>query len=214
MTDASALPLKEMKQDRMALDRATLRRIDADGHLHVESSAISKANICPYWGGEIPDNEALGLDPKKTYRLFRDPAELEKAAATFNGKPLLILHKVQTADGHDHDLTVGSVNNAHFEAPYLKAELSVWDAAAIAGINSGEQKELSSAYRYVADMTPGTYQGEAYDGRMVSIIGNHVALVTEGRAGSDVVVGDNAIDSPQWRFIESELIDFFHGGRG
>ncbi|MCV5420626.1 DUF2213 domain-containing protein, partial [Escherichia coli] len=30
-----------------------------------------------------------------------------------------------------------------------------------------------------------------YDGVMRDIVGNHVALVTEGRAGSDVVVGDS-----------------------
>jgi hypothetical protein len=52
---------------------------------------------------------------------------------------------------------------------------------------------LSSAYRYRADMTPGTHEGEPYHGVMRHIVGNHVALVREGRVGSDVVVGDAAI---------------------
>jgi hypothetical protein len=40
-------------------------------------------------------------------------------------------------------------------------------------------------------MTPGVFKGEPYDGVMRDIVGNHVALVTEGRAGDDVVVGDS-----------------------
>ena len=42
-------------------------------------------------------------------------------------------------------------------------------------------------------MRPGVANGVPYDGRMTQIQGNHVALVETGRAGSDVVVGDNAI---------------------
>jgi hypothetical protein len=43
-------------------------------------------------------------------------------------------------------------------------------------------------------MTPGVSpQGEKYDGVMRDIVGNHVALVKEGRAGADVVVGDSKL---------------------
>ncbi len=185
-----------MPQDRLALDRASARTIDADGHLHVAASNISKAQVSGYLGREIPDCENLGLQPDRLYQLLRDPAELEKAAASFNGKPLLITHKPQTAAEHDHELTVGAVSNVAWQAPFLTAELAVWDAAAIAGITSGEQRELSSAYRYKADMTPGSYEGVRYDGVMRDIVANHVALVESGRAGSDVVVGDAALQPP------------------
>jgi hypothetical protein len=40
-------------------------------------------------------------------------------------------------------------------------------------------------------MTPGEIEGVPYDGRMINIVGNHVALVTVGRAGADVLVGDS-----------------------
>ena len=39
-------------------------------------------------------------------------------------------------------------------------------------------------------MTPGTYEGEHFDGVMRNLRFNHVALVREGRAGPDVVVQD------------------------
>jgi hypothetical protein len=69
----------------------------------------------------------------------------------------------------------------------------VWARDAIEDIESDVKKELSAAYRYRADMTPGTYEGEPYQGVMRDLVGNHVALVREGRAGSSVVVGDAAI---------------------
>lgn len=182
-----------MKQDRIALDRGSVRTIDQDGHLHVALNPISKANICPYYGREIPGADIFGLNPDQIYQLYRDPDELEKAAPTFNGKPLLIVHRPQSADDHSREVTVGSVNNTKWMAPYLKAELDIWDGEAIAGITSGDQRELSCGYRYTFDPTPGEVSGVKYDGRMTNIQGNHVALVETGRAGSDVVVGDSAI---------------------
>ena len=180
-----------MLQDRLAFDFQSARRIDADGHMHVEVSNISIAAVNEYLGSEIPGAAAFGLQPDKIYRLLRDPGELQRAADTFNNKPLLTIHKAQNAATHDHELTVGSVSGPRFEPPYLKATLVVWDGDAIAGIQSGRQKELSSSYRYEYDPTPGTYEGQPYDGRMVNIVGNHVALVEKGRAGASVVVGDS-----------------------
>lgn len=184
-----------MNKDRLAFDRGSVRTIDQDGRLHVAITNISKANVCPYLGKEIPDSEALGLDPEKVYQLLRDPKELEEAAPTFNGVPLLLIHEPSTADSHPRSVTVGTTGtDAVFEAPYLRNSLKVWDAEGIDAIESRTQQELSCGYRYVADMTPGTYEGVAYDGVMREIRGNHVALVAAGRAGPDVIVGDSKLE--------------------
>ena len=176
----------------LAFDRATVRSFDKDGRLHIEVTPISKANICPYYGREIPNSKALGLRPDKVYYLLRDPKELAKAATTFNNIPLLNEHIPVTAADPQKMAVVGSTGtDAEFDGTYLKNSLVVWDADSIAGIETDEKKELSSAYRYVADMTPGVHEGQPYDGVMRDIVGNHVALVIEGRAGSDVVVGDS-----------------------
>jgi 8-oxo-dGTP pyrophosphatase MutT (NUDIX family) len=179
-----------------AFDRGSVRTYDADNRLHVAQTNISKSNVCPYWGHEIPDCDELKLDPDKTYYLFRDPDELAKAAPTFNNLPLLSKHVPVTADDHQPDLVIGSTGtDAEFVAPFLRNSLVVWAQDAIDAIESEIQKELSSAYRYRADMTPGEYNGVKYDGVMRDIVGNHVALVKEGRAGSDVVVGDSKKDT-------------------
>lgn len=179
-------------KDRLSIaqDRS-LRSYDQDGRLHVESSNISKATVNPYYGSEIPNYQQLGLEPKKVYYLLRDPEELEKAAPTFNNLPLLSKHIPVSADEPQKEVIAGTTgSDTVFEDGYLKCSLAVWDAEAIAGIESGEQVELSSAYHYTADMTAGEFEGRHYDGVMRDIVGNHVALVDVGRAGRDVVVSD------------------------
>lgn len=174
----------------LALDRS-VRTTSIDGHLHVAASHISKCAINPYKGSEIPEWERLGLDPNRIYQLFRDPDELARAAPTFNNLPVLSRHVPVSADAPQHELIMGSTGtDAMFADPYLDNSLVIWDAKAIAGIETGQQRELSSAYRYVADMTPGEHKGLRFDGIMRNIVGNHVALVEAGRAGSDVIVGD------------------------
>jgi hypothetical protein len=173
-----------------AFDRS-MRTIDADGHLHVETANISKANVCPYYGHEIPNADELGLEPNKVYMLYRDAAELAAAAPTYHNKPLMMTHVAVSADDPQKYYVVGTVSNIRFEHPYLKASLAVWDAKAIEAIDSGAQEQLSCGYRYTADMTPGTSpEGEKYDGVMRGLMCNHVALVETGRAGPDVVVSD------------------------
>lgn len=177
---------------RMAFDKQSIRKYDREGRLHVDMTPISKATVNEYRGMEIPDWQSLGLDPQKMYRLFRDPEELAAAAPTFNRLPVLSRHVLVTADKHEPDLVIGATDsNAVFDAPYLKNGMVIWAKDAINGIEGDYKREISCAYRYTADMTPGEYEGEKYDGVMRNIIGNHVAIVTEGRAGPDVVVGDS-----------------------
>lgn len=192
--------------DMLALDRSSARTYDADGRLHVERSNISKANICEYYGREIPNAQSLGLDADRKYRMLRDPVELERAAATFNNLPILSAHVPVTADAHKPELVIGSTGtDAKFEAPYLTNSLVFWTKEAIDPIESGEQRELSSAYRYRADMTPGTYQNEPYDGVMRDIKANHVVICREGRAGPDVMVGDSKESKPMKTRLTSLL---------
>ncbi|APU01279.1 hypothetical protein [Aeromonas phage 51] len=177
----------------MAFDRQSARSIDADGRLHISKTSISKANVCPYFGQEIPNWQELGLEGDKVYRLYRDPEELAKGASTFNNLPILNKHIRVTVEKPEKESIVGSIgSDVSLGDPYLQASLCVWDEAAIAGIEAKKQIELSAAYYYTADMTPGTApDGEAFDGVMRDIKGNHLALVEAGRAGPDVYVADS-----------------------
>lgn len=190
---AEQLGAAPQAHDSFAFDKASVRRYDVDGRLHVAKTAISKANVCPYKGSEIPNYEELGLDPDRTYQLFRDPEELAKGAATSNNIQLMIKHVPVDADDHKPDLIVGSTGtDASYEEPYLYNSLVVWAREGIDGVEDETRKEISSGYRYTPIMESGHYKGQPFDGRMTNIIFNHVILCERGRAGSDVVVGDSA----------------------
>jgi len=184
---------------KLAFDKRT---IDIDGRLHLDLTNISKACVNEYLGSEIP---LEGLEPDKIYRLLRDPEELEKAASTFNNIQILAgVHAQVSANEPQTELIVGSTGtDAQFNNPYLKNSIVLWDAEAIKSVQNNTQKEISCAYRYTPVMTPGEYEGQKYDGVMTDIIGNHVSIVTEGRAGSDVVIGDQILKSEE-KMMENE----------
>lgn len=177
---------------RMAFDRSG-RVITPDGRMNVEGCNISKANICPYYGREIPGSEALKLEPGRAYMLYRDAAELQAAAPTYERIPLMMEHVASTAGQPNKPFIVGAVSNIKYRHPFLTADITVWDAEAINAIESGTQRELSCGYRYVVDMTAGiSPEGEPYDGRMTRLVANHVALVEAGRVGPEAYVHDSA----------------------
>jgi hypothetical protein len=191
---------------RLAYDRASVRSYDTDGRLHVAVAPLSKACVNPYIGHEIPNWEALGLDPSRTYYLFRDPKELAKAVDSFNNLPVLSEHVPVNAEDHGPDVVVGSTGtDARWTAPYITNSLVVWAQDAIAGIEDGSAQQISSAYRYTPIFESGTFAGQRYDARMTDISASHVALVPVGRAGPDVVIGDSfprALQRPRYLQLE------------
>jgi hypothetical protein len=191
----------------LAFDRS-MRRVDQDGRLHVAVSNISKANVCPYKGHEIPRWEDLGLESDRTYKLLRCPLELAKpdTVQSANNIQVMSAHKAVSADDPKEGDVAGTTGtDAEFVAPYLRNSLSIWRQEDIDDIESKDRCELSCAYHYRPDMTPGTYEGEDYDGVMRDIRFNHVALVEEGRAGPDVLVADS-VEELQWARIEDAIM--------
>lgn len=184
----------EMLQSSIIFDAAmSARSIDENGFLHVAASHITKATVNPYYGREIPGWREAGLEPDKVYYGFRAPEELKKSVSTWTGLPLHIEHHIDSAEEPAKLTRVGAIGAAFWNAPYVDASLTVWDQNAIEAIEDGSFRELSCAYRYDPDFTPGIYEGIPYDFVMRDIRGNHVALVEEGRAGPDVVVADAAM---------------------
>ena len=94
--------------NKLAFDRASVRTTDVNGRMHIELTNISMAAVNPYLGREIPGYQELGLAADTVYQLLRDPAELAKAAPTFNNLPLLSKHVPVFADKPEKSLVVGS----------------------------------------------------------------------------------------------------------
>jgi 8-oxo-dGTP pyrophosphatase MutT (NUDIX family) len=196
--DKASHGLRNNSAAALAFDRASQRSYDHNGWMHVKSTPITKANICPYFGREIPGYEELGLEPDKIYQLLRDPSELEHAVKTANNLPLLSEHVPVTLDDYEAEsrkYVIGSTGtDAEWDAPYIKQSLVVWAKPDIDGIENKDKYEISCGYYYDADMTPGVYENEHYDGVMRNIRFNHAAIVEKGRAGPDVVVCDSQLN--------------------
>lgn len=177
-----------MDKELLALDEKVVmesaRTRDKNGFLQVKTSNLTRAHVAPYYGREIPGWEERQLDPDRIYYGWRNPDELKAALSTFNGVPLLIEHKFDSAEHPNKELRVGTVGtSAKWEPPYITNALSVWDEKAISAIEDGTLRDLSCGYRYKPDFTPGeTPDGLAYDFVMRDLACNHVALVHEGRA--------------------------------
>lgn len=157
---------------------------DRDGRLFVGPSVLTRAGVDDYVGKEITGWQALGLDPARTYRLFRSPDELKRAVARMNMLPLTTEHVPVSATNHPEDKVIGAVGSdvAYNDADNtIRGSLSVWREPYISRVRSGDQKEISMGYRFRPDMTPGTWNGKPYDGTMTSIEPNHFALVPAGR---------------------------------
>ena len=190
------------------------RETDENGFLHVGASHITKATVNPYYGREIPGWQEAGLDPEAVYYGLRDPEELQASLETWAGLPLHIEHHIDSAEEPQKLTRVGAVGTgAVWNAPYVDAPLTVWDRAAIDAIEDGSFRELSCAYRYDPDFTPGSYEGTPYDFIMRNIRGNHVALVEEGRAGPDVVVADSHPTSTKKGTLMGTFKKWFRGAQ-
>lgn len=121
-----------MEKEVIALDaqivKDSVRRRDANGYLHVETSRLTADQVAPYYGREIPNAQEHGLDLDRIYYAWRAPEELERALSSFNGVPLLIRHKFDSADNPLKDERVGTVGtSAKWEPPFVTNALSVWD---------------------------------------------------------------------------------------
>ena len=181
--------------ERVALDAESKRTYDDNGFLHVSISPLTRVQVAPYHGSEIPGWQSLGLDPERIYKGYRSAEELSKPETieSVNGVPSQLTHHMDYADAPAKATRVGSTGtDAAFHDPYLTNSLHIQDKKAIDRINDGSMRELSLAYRYKPIFTAGVSpDGEKYDFLMTDISANHLALVDEGRAGHEVLVYDS-----------------------
>ena len=181
--------------ERVALDAESKRTYDDNGFLHVSISPLTRVQVAPYHGSEIPGWQSLGLDPERIYKGYRSAEELSKPETieSVNGIPIQLMHHMDYADAPAKATRVGSTGtDAAFHDPYLTNSLHIQDKKAIDRINDGSMRELSLAYRFKPIFTAGVSpDGEKYDFLMTDISANHLALVDEGRAGHEVLVYDS-----------------------
>lgn len=174
----------------------SLRHYDTNGYLTVEKSPILNTEPLEYMGfellGDRQPREIAGkmVEPDKVYTVRIPIEELEKAAPSFCLLPLVDGHKWLSGDARnnaDADPKEYQEGTTGEKAEVVDGKLYVplkFTGKEILRHLSNGVEELSASYEHnlLPDET-----GKA-DFVAVDIIGNHVALVENGRCGSDVRV--------------------------
>ncbi len=170
----------------------TARKIDTNGWIEIKDNPISKVGVFDYSGKNFTK---LGLDPAKTYGVYRSEEALSdpETIESFKLLPWLDDHEM-IGPNEDTPAEVAGIHgvvgeNVYYEAPYLKANLKVWSQT-LANKIENEKKELSLGYNCLYRLEEGVYNGKPYQLVQYDIRGNHMASVREGRTGHDVSVLD------------------------
>lgn len=178
--------------DALTLDAP---RKTQDGYLAVRARA-ARTGVYQYTGREVDPDNKHGLRDQASVNVLRDDAAVfdERAVRSFIAKPITDDHPreaVTAANWRDHGR--GIVMGAIRDGDHLAFDLVLMDAATIAKVEAGKA-ELSNGY--AATLEFGDFSGpggEKCQVRQAGIVGNHVAIVDRGRAGSSCRIGDAAI---------------------
>lgn len=167
-----------------------------NGWLRVDAS-IGKADVVPY----------VQADGSIIYEL-RDPAEVFKAdsLASFEMLPLTNDHPPeQLNDQNTRKYQTGHTgNDARRVDDLAQVSIMITDAQTVADAGAGKTM-ISPGYTVEIDDTPGVFNGKRYDRRQTNIVGNHVALVHDGRQGRDVSLRLDAGDAVAAQ--EQDMVD-------
>lgn len=169
---------------------AGTRRRD-DGYL-VADARIARTGIQVYRGDEV------GKPDMAMVRVYRPGAEVfsEDTLRSAAHRPVTNDHPAEmvTSENWKQHAVGQTGDEIAGEGIFIRVPLMVSDEATIKLIEDGK-RELSAGYSCDLDFTPGTTPtGDAYDAVQKNIRINHVAIVSRGRAGSEVRIGDAA----QW----------------
>jgi hypothetical protein len=157
-----------------------------EGFLVCVGVSIARIGDMTYGSGESP----LEPGPDGKVIISRDQREVfrPETIASFEGKPVTILHPDDFVNPENWSkLSKGIVQNVHRgegeQSSDLVADLLITDSVAIKLVKNG-LREVSCGYE--AEYT----QTGVGRGVQSNIIGNHLALVEEGRAGSSYSIND------------------------
>lgn len=165
-------------------------RTTPEGYLLCLGVPIARTGWQEYGEGETP----LECGPDGVINIYRSSEEVfrPQTIASFQGKSITIKHPDDFVEPQNwQDLTHGVAQNVR-KSPEkdddgeecLIADLLITERMAIGLVKAG-LRELSCGYEAEYEQT-----GEG-EGKQLNIIGNHIALVEEGRAGSSYAIMDH-----------------------
>jgi hypothetical protein len=184
-------------QDAFLADRISAHRgYTPEGYLICYGVPVARTGTQTYKASEIDIDGSLNLSG--LVDVYRSPDEVFKHASivSFEGKSIVSPHPPQFLDanndslyskGHGQNFRAGS--HPETGASVLLADLVIKDATLRGLIEDGHRVEISAGYRYDLDRVDNEFDTRAKFVQK-NIMGNHIAIVPTGRAGSDIRVLD------------------------
>lgn len=168
------------------------KEIDKNEYWLIKNNPMTKIGVFPYLGSQISPE----LEPNKVYGVLRSKEELTRPE-TLKSLELIPLINEHTMIGNKEGMTpaedVGvegvTGTNVQINDPFITNDLKIFSENLKQEIESGK-KELSMGYFCDYELKEGELNGKKYSAIQKNIIYNHIALVGEGRMGSDVRVMD------------------------
>lgn len=177
-----------------------------EGFLVFEGVKIARIGVQEYFGFEIGVKEPENL--LKRFRVYRSPEELFKPESlnSLALKPVTNSHPkelltVYTVKEHQKGV-IGDTVSISSDGEHVVAKVMVTDAQTILDIRSGKVEVSAGSFGKVIFQAGLTQKGEAYDAVLVDILGNHVAIVQEGRCGGSCRVLDAVLTKEETQMSE------------
>lgn len=178
--------------------KPTSRVVLHNGFLLCVGVKLAKPMVKDYYAGELG---LAGHKPTDVIKIHTSADTLFSQAVMtgFDGADVVMSHPQGNVVNSDNykDHIIGTAKNVRQDDGYLVADLTIKDKWAIRAIQQDNIKQISLGYSAKLDMTAGAtplingFGGQNYDGQWVEMTADHVAVVREGRCGSDCAIGDD-----------------------
>ncbi len=173
----------------------------------VTTATITRAGPVEYYGHEVG---LTGKDINKKITIHRTIEELSKPETlkSFEGMTLTLTHPDRGEVNADEwkDKTIGHIQNVRADGEYIVCDAYIKDAAAIEVLEEKGIRELSVGYEPAEIVEK---NGELYQ---INILGNHTAVVAEGRKGADCRLNDKK-GRPMKKLSLKDVIALLKGKR-
>lgn len=155
-----------------------------EGYLICRNVPINRTGVQVYGAGQL----GLPGDPDRAVQVYRLEEDVfaPAALASFEGKDITRGHPPEMLTAENQaGYSKGHLENVRRDGENTVADLIIKDPALVSDVENGVLREVSCGYNCTFEPYRDGY-------RQTGIIGNHVAVVPRGRAGSTVAIKDAA----------------------
>lgn len=176
---------------------ASNRSIDNNGMLTIKDSKFTRTGVFPYKAREL-GKAAEHIDGNKVVYLYRPPEEV------FDAESLKSFNNVLVTDEHPSEM-LSPYNYSQYakghviqgvrqDGKYMVGDVHVTSQDLINKIMDGKSELSNGYYSDLIEESGETPEGEHYDFIQTNIQGNHLAVVSRGRAGVTCRLADAAME--------------------